>query len=137
MARMEDTEVQYSVGDLDGVRLIRTMFPKTLAPSTMAEGYAKYLALWEVDTPTVVLVDVSRLDGLPPAGRGAIAVLLRRIGIIPSFITSAWLCGRNPVASVFEGLLREAGRDVRAIFEREEDAIAYLRERIAEWRARQ
>jgi hypothetical protein len=131
---MPQSAVQYLVEDLDGTRMIRILFPKTIVPTTLAEGYATYLALWEVDTPTVAIADVRRLESLPAAARSAITVLLRRVVINPSFVGSAWVCGDNPLIVDIRELLVEGGRDPETAFADEQQAVAYLRECIAAWR---
>ena len=132
---MENEHVQYLVDDLDGVRLIRVIFPHTLAPSSMPEAFARYLALWEHDVPTTVLIDMERLEHWPDDARRALRVLLGRIAIMPNFVASAWTTGRNAaIAAEMRTLLVEAGGD-RTLFEREADALDYLRGRIAARRA--
>jgi len=133
---MQDELVQYSVGDLDGVRLIRVLFPRVLTPSTMPEAYSQYLTLWEHDLPTVVLVDMVRLEEMPADAKRALHVLLGRIAIMTNFVASAWMQPHHAgIAAVLIDLLRDAGGQ-RTIFTVEDDALAYLRERIASRRLR-
>jgi hypothetical protein len=132
---METEHVQYLVDELDGVRLIRVIFPQILVPSSMPEAFARYLALWEHDVPTTVLIDMERLEHWPEEARQALRVLLGRISIMQNFVASAWTTGRNAAVAIeMRALLVEAGGD-RTLFEREADAIDYLRGRIAARRA--
>lgn len=128
---METEHVQYLVEELDGARMIRVIFPQVLVPASLPEAFARYLALWEHDVPTTVLIDMERLDHWPEEARRALRVLLDRIAIMPNFVASAWTTGRNPtIAAEMRTLLVEAGGD-RTLFEREGDAVDYLRGRIA------
>ena len=133
---MQDDLVQYSVEDVEGVRLIRVLFPRVLTPSTMPEAYSQYLALWENDLPTAVLVDMSRLEEMPADAKRALHVLLGRIAILTNFVASAWMQPSHAgIAAVLADLLRDAGGQ-RTIFTAEDDALAYLRDRIAARRLR-
>ena len=132
---METEHVQYSVDDLDGVRLIRVAFPRALTPATMPEAFSRYLALWEHDVPTVVLVDMTKLESLPDDGKRALQVLLGRIAIMTNFVASAWLRPRAAaIAADLLDLLSGAGAN-RIVFEGEADALAFLGERVAARRA--
>jgi hypothetical protein len=132
---METEHVQYLVEELDGVRMIRVIFPQVLVPSSLPEAFARYLALWEHDVPTTVLIDMERLVHWPEDARRALRVLLGRIAIMPNFVASVWTTGRNAAIAVeMRTLLVEAGGD-RTLFEREADAVDYLRGRIAARRA--
>ena len=134
---MQDIAFQFILEELDGVRVIRIVFPPAILLSVMAETYARYMALWESEVPTVVLADISRLERLEQDALEAIGVLLRRVGIMPAFIGSAWVCGDNrTLVEQIGSLMREAGRDARAAVEGEAEGVAFLRGRIARWRDR-
>jgi len=133
---MENELVKYVVEELDGLRLIRVEFPRVLTPSTMPEAYTQYVALWEVEVPTVVLVDMVRLEDMPENAKQALGVLLGRIAINTSFVASAWMQPKHAgISGVLIDLLRDAGGQ-RTIFVDENTALAYLRDRIAARRVR-
>jgi hypothetical protein len=133
---MQEDLVQYSVEEVDGVRMIRVTFPRVLTPSTMPEAYTQYLALWEHEYPTAVLVDMVRLEEMPADAKRALHVLLGRISILENFVASAWMQPKHAgIAAVLMDLLRDAGGQ-RTIFTSEDDALAYLRDRIAARRLR-
>lgn len=135
---MQDSDFQFSLEDLDGVRVIKIVFPPTIQPHLMAENYSRYMGLWESDTPSTVLCDMRQLEQLLADAERAIGVLLRRVGIMPTFVASAWVCGENEaVAEQLRELIREAGRDATSVVATEEEAVAFLLGRIASWRSEQ
>jgi hypothetical protein len=133
---VENELVQYRVEDVEGVRLIRVLFPRVLTPTTMPEAYSRYLDLWDTDVPTAVLVDMVRLEEMPAEAKSALHVLLGRIAILENFVASAWMQPVHAgIAAVLMDLLRDAGGQ-RTIFVDEADALTYLRDRIASRRLR-
>lgn len=131
-----ENDFAFTEEHLDGARLIRVVMPEVIAPSTVASAASTYLALWDVERPTVGLGDVSQLRALSPEMLEIFTVFARRVTVLPNYIGSAWFTGANhPIAAHFRTLANAAGRDPSSIVETEAEAVAYLRGRIASHRA--
>lgn len=129
-------EFIFRVDRLDGVRLIRGLFPSQIRTSSIPETFAGYLSLWDDEEETVALADISRLIAFTPEVRQALAVLMKRLTIHPGFIASAWVTGTNhALVPELTALLIEAGRDPQSIFFRDDQALEHLRKSIAHYRS--
>jgi hypothetical protein len=129
---MDDTEIRYEIGELDGCRLVEVIYPRSIDLSKLSTSTAQYVAVWELDVPTVFLNDFVRTDIVDEARANVFVSLLRRNDTRPRFWGSAFVVGSNDaVARQMLELLELAGRPSDCVYATRDEAIAALRRQIA------
>jgi hypothetical protein len=129
---MDDTEIRYEIGELDGCRLVEVIYPTSIDLSKLSTATAKYVALWEVDVPTVFLNDFVRTDVVDEARANVFLSLLRRNDTRPNFWGSTFVVGGNDALArqVYE-LLEAAERRSDCVYTTRDEAVDALRQMIA------
>ena len=126
-------EILYTVGDLDGFRLIEVFYPTVIDLSKLSSATARYLSIWQLDIPTVQLNDVTTTGVFDEIRSNVLVSMLRRNATRSNYWGSIYWIGDN---TEFEPGLRDiletAGRDPNCIFRSRDDAIRALRAYIAE-----
>jgi hypothetical protein len=133
---MDHVDFVFTVEELDGMRVLRLVMPGRILTSSLAAASANYLALWDDDRPTVGLGDLRHLREISSEMVEIFTVFARRVTVLPNYVATAWFTGpNNPVTERLRALAEAAGRDRKSIVASEREALAYLRERIAAYRA--
>ena len=124
---MDEPGFEFSAEDHEGYRLIRTFLPRIVTTHSLSVIIDRYLALWDVDRPIVILNDATRLVELDDAVSDVLLAILKRNLLDPKFRGSSWYTGGN---ERLDAQLRElhvrAGRDPDSIVETEAEARAYI-----------
>jgi hypothetical protein len=129
---MEIAGFTVHVSELDGVRLVENIYPERIEMSKLAPYIASFLELWEDPSPAVALSDVRRLREIGDDVRPFAVSVLQRLRLNSNLVASAWCTGGNePTHSQLIDLLADVKGSERAVFRTREEAIDYLRGRIA------
>lgn len=133
--RVEFGGFRFEIYELDGCKLIESHYPSEVEIGTLSSTIARYYDLWDDDKPTASLVDLSRLTTLDDEVKRVLKSVIQRTVLVPMFVGSAWYTGGNDaMRDMVLEVRRDAGRTAEEVFRDREDALAYIRGRIAEWR---
>jgi hypothetical protein len=124
---MDATDFEFSAEDHDDYRLIRTVLPRLVTTQSLSVVIDRYLALWEVDLPILIVNDATRLGELDDEVSAVLLAILKRNLLDPKFRGSSWYTGGNArLDAQLRELHVEAGRDPDSIVVTEEEALAYI-----------
>ena len=128
---MEVAGFTFTIGELDGCRLIESVFPHSIDKSRVWTVASSYPTLWDESRPTVTMNDVTQLGPLSDEARGVLKWVLQQNMRRATLVATSWVTGgdeqvRERICSV----LTEVGRPTETVFATREEAIEYLRERI-------
>lgn len=128
---------RFWVSSVDGFRTIEGRYPPRIDVSRLSTVITCYYDLWDGDVPTITITDVSPLESFSVQVRAVLKSVIQRTVCQESFVASAWIYGDNvAVGRDVVALLREIGREGSSVFATREEAVAYVREQIEQWKAR-
>ena len=128
---IEIEEFVFNVSELDGCKLIETVFPPDIDRVKLAIPAATFLSLWDETTPTVLLADVTQLRALGDKSRDVLVHILKRNETRPNLRGAVFVATDNrEMFREMQRLMPEVGRLPETVFEERDAAVAYLRERI-------
>lgn len=124
---------EFKVDELDGYRVVETIYPPSIDVSKLSVIIARFYDLWDEDedAPTVSLQNLSRLEGFTDEVRQILKSVIQRTVLQPSFVAGAWYTGGN--RAIYDEIMRvrrEAGRSTDDVYETRDEAIAFLRATI-------
>lgn len=134
---MELGGFDFTISEIDGCRAIEVVYPPAIDVSRLSTIISQYYDLWDESTPTVSLVNLSRLTGFTEEVRQILKSVIQRTVLQPSFVGAAWYTADN--RAIYDEIVRvriEAGRSTNDVFESRDEAVAYLRRVIRETRGR-
>ena len=132
---MEIGGFEFRVSELDGCRVIESIYPESIDVTKLAQTIASYYDLWDDETPTVSLGNLCQLGELSDEAQQILKSVIQRTVLLPSFVGAAWYTGDNDtVYDEIARVRREAGRPTNDVFRTREDAVAFLRTAIHAWR---
>jgi hypothetical protein len=125
----------FAVSEIDGFRFIETIFPAVFDQRRLWAAASSYPTLWDENLPTVTLNDVEHMGEMDAEASKVLKWVLQQNQIRARLVATSWVTGGNVRAreQILE-VLRDVGRPVDTVFEQREEAIAFLRARIREWR---
>ena len=128
---MEIAGFNFTIGQLDGCRLIESVFPAVFDQQRLWAVAASYPLLWEEQIPTVTMNDVSGMGELDGEAPTVLAWILRQNQLRAQIVATSWVIGTNLRAGdQIRAVLREVGRPTDNVFTTRDEAMAFLRDRI-------
>ena len=128
---MEIAGFNFITGQLDGCRLIESIFPAVFDHQRLWAVAASYPLLWEEQLTTVTLNDVSQMGELGGDAPKILAWILQQNQLRVEIVSTSWVVGTNTRAEEqIRSVLDAVGRPTRNIFTTRDEAITFLRERI-------
>lgn len=128
---MEIAGFNFTVGELDGCRLIESVFPAVFDQKRLWAVAASYPLLWEETIPTVTLNDVSGMGELDGEAPSVLAWILQQNQLRAQIVATSWVIGANVRAGdQIRRVLVEVGRPTDNVFTTRAEAQAFLRDRI-------
>ena len=134
---MEIGGFEFRVSEIDGCRVIESVYPESIDVTKLAQTIATYYDLWDDETPTLSLGNLCRLGELSEEVQQILKSVIQRTVLEPSFVAAAWYTGDNE--KVYDEITRvrsEAGRPTNDVYRTREEAVEFLRAAIADWRER-
>jgi hypothetical protein len=133
---MEIGGFEFRVSELDGCRVIESVYPESIDITKLAQTIASYYDLWDDETPTISLGNLCNLGELSDEAQQILKSVIQRTVLEPSFVAAAWFTGENDrVYDEITRVRREAGRTTNDVYRTREEAIEFLRAAIRDWRA--
>lgn len=128
---MEIAGFNFAIGQIDGCRLIESVFPSVFDQQRLWAVAASYPLLWEEQIPTVTLNDVSGMGELEGEAPRVLAWILQQNQVRAQIVATSWVIGTNIRAGEqIRAVLEEVGRPTDNIFTTPEEAKAFLQDRI-------
>ncbi|MBK6316832.1 MAG: hypothetical protein IPF53_21730 [Blastocatellia bacterium] len=128
---MEIAGFNFVIGQLDGCRLIESVFPAVFDQHRLWAVAASYPLLWEEQIPTVTINDVSGMGELDGEAPKVLAWILQQNQLRAQIVATSWVIGANVRAGEqIRDVLLEVGRPTDTIFATVDEAKVYLRDRI-------
>lgn len=128
---MEIAGFNFTIGQLDGYRLIESVFPAVFDQHRLWAVAASYPLLWEEQIPTVTINDVSGMGELDGEAPKVLAWILQQNQLRAQIVATSWVIGTNVRAGEqIRAVLLEVGRPTDTIFTTLDEAKAYLSDRI-------
>jgi hypothetical protein len=135
---MEIAGFVIEVGELDGTRLIRTVFPTVFDSRRLWAAASSYPTLWDEENPTVTINDISMMGDFEesPEARNVVKWVLEQNQKRARLVATSWVYGDNDrAAAQIRSLLEEVGRSTGNLFARDDEALQYIRGRLAAYLA--
>lgn len=128
---MEIAGFSFSIGELDGCRLIESTFPAVFDQQRLWAAAASYPLLWEESIPTVTLNDVSNMGELDGEAPAVLAWTLRQNQLRAQIVATSWVIGTNLRAGEqIRDVLVQVGRPTNNVFTTRQEATSFLMDRI-------
>jgi hypothetical protein len=124
---------EFRVDELDGCRVLETIYPPSIDVAKLSVTIARYFDLWDEggDTPTVSLQNLSRLEGFTDEVRNVLKSVIQRTVLQPSFVAGAWYTdGNHAIYDEIMRVRRAAGRSTDDVYDTRAEAVAFLRATI-------
>ena len=131
---MEIGGFEFTAFELDGCRVIEAVYPAVVDVTKLSAVISHYFDMWGEETPTVSLVDLSRLEAFSDDVRQVLKSVIQRTVLQPNFVGAAWYTREN--RAIFDEIVRlrrEAGRPSDDVFETRDEAVGYVRDLVAAW----
>jgi hypothetical protein len=129
---MKSGDYQFERLDSEHGRVLETIYPETVDIPKLAAVIADYYGLWDESTPTAALGNIGRLRHMSPDARDVSQALFSRFVKRENYVGAAWYTEGNAYArELWTRILANVPGSQRMIFDRREDALAYLEARLA------
>jgi hypothetical protein len=116
------------IDDLDGYRLVITIFPKYVDLSHLAPAIATFFSKIEESSRWVALTDISALEKVDEGFHEVLRTVMKRAQIAQGFLGGVWVTGGRAELDEFaKGALAAAGRPLDLVHHTREGGIAHLR----------
>src|SRR4051812_28909815 len=108
---MEIAGFQFNTSDLDGYRLIESVFPDTIDKSRLWSVASSYPTLWDEKKPTVTINDLTAMKLFGTEELGVLKWVLQQNDVRAQLLATSWVTGPNgALAEQVRAVLGEVGR---------------------------
>ena len=128
---MKSGDYRFEVFDSEHGRVLETVYPESVDIPKLSAVIADYYALWDDSTPIAALGSIARLQHMSAEARDVTLALFARFVKRENYVGAAWYTEGNAYAlELWTHILAQVPGSQRMIFERREDALAYLESKL-------